>query len=265
LSATENLASTSESGSTIASRAANRAREVGQTVAVAARAASILALKKVSRTYGTGAGAFHAVHDVSLDIATGSFVTIVGASGSGKSTLLHLMGALDTPTEGEVLFGGQDLARMNDDQRTRVRRDRIGFVFQFFNLLPTLTAIENVELPARLARRPRAETSLRAEELLSRVGLGGRRNHRPDQLSGGEMQRVAIARGLMMRPALLLADEPTGNLDSTTGALVLEQLQEVADASCTVVLVTHDPSVAGRGTRRLVMGDGRLIGDEASS
>jgi putative ABC transport system ATP-binding protein len=226
---------------------------------------AILALKNVSRAYGSGTRALHAVHDVSLEIAAGSFVTIVGASGSGKSTLLHLMGALDTPTNGEVLFAGEDLARMNDQQRTRVRRDRIGFVFQFFNLLPTLTALENVELPARLARRPQAETHRRAEELLSRVGLAGRRDHRPDQLSGGEMQRVAIARGLMMRPSLLLADEPTGNLDSATGVSILDLLQEVADASCTVVLVTHDPSVAKRGTRRLVMGDGRLIADEVSA
>jgi putative ABC transport system ATP-binding protein len=222
-------------------------------------------LRNVSRAYGIGAGTLNAVHDVSLEIAAGSFVTVVGASGSGKSTLLHLMGALDTPTKGEVLFGGEDLARMSDDQRTRVRRDRIGFVFQFFNLLPTLTALENIELPAKLARRPRAETERRADELLSRVGLAGRRDHRPDQLSGGEMQRVAIARGLMMRPALLLADEPTGNLDSVTGARVLDLLQEIADASCTVVLVTHDPSVAERGTRRLVMGDGRLVADEVST
>jgi putative ABC transport system ATP-binding protein len=245
----------------IAPSGPRRASDSGRSAQVAQRR-SILALKNVSRAYGSGARALHAVHDVSLELATGSFVTIVGASGSGKSTLLHLMGALDTPTEGEVLFADENLALMNDDQRTRVRRDRIGFVFQFFNLLPTLTALENIELPAKLARRPRAETRRRAEDLLSRVGLTGRRDHLPDQLSGGEMQRVAIARGLMMRPVLLLADEPTGNLDSATGERILDLLQEMADESRTIVLVTHDPSVARRGTRRLVMGDGRLIADE---
>ena len=264
MSATENFGATPQTNSVVVPSAPGRAGDSSRSAQVAQRRA-ILALKNVSRAYGSGRGALHAVHDVSLEIAAGSFVTIVGASGSGKSTLLHLMGALDTPTLGEVLFAGEDLARMNDRQRTRVRRDRIGFVFQFFNLLPTLTAVENIELPGQLARRPRTETQRRAEELLSRVGLEGRRDHLPDQLSGGEMQRVAIARGLMMRPALLLADEPTGNLDSATGGRILDLLQEVAGASCTVVLVTHDPSVARRGTRRLVMGDGRLIADEVSA
>ena len=152
---------------------------------------------------------------------------------------------------------------MTDDERTFVRRDRIGFVFQFFNLLPTLTAAENVALPARLAGRSGAATKSRASELLSRVGLSARTHHRPDQLSGGEMQRVAIARALMMDPPLILADEPTGNLDSTTGASILELLHGAVESHRTVVLVTHDPSVAARGDRTLTFADGRLAKDES--
>jgi putative ABC transport system ATP-binding protein len=222
----------------------------------------MITLKNVSRAYGAGDKAVAAVRDVSVDILPGTLVTIVGASGSGKSTLLHLMGALDRPTSGEVLLEGKDLGKMSDDERTLVRRDRIGFVFQFFNLLPTLTAAENVALPARLAGRSGASTKSRSAELLSRVGLSSRAHHRPDQLSGGEMQRVAIARALMMDPPLLLADEPTGNLDSTTGVSILELLHGAVDSHRTVVLVTHDPSVARRGDRTLTFADGKLVGDE---
>jgi putative ABC transport system ATP-binding protein len=219
----------------------------------------------VSRAYGAGEKAVSAVRDVSLEILAGTLVTIVGASGSGKSTLLHLMGALDRPSSGEVLFEGKDLGKMTDNERTLVRRDRIGFVFQFFNLLPTLTAGENVALPARLAGRSASATKDRAADLLSRVGLAARAHHRPDQLSGGEMQRVAIARALMMDPPVLLADEPTGNLDSTTGASILEFLRGAVETHRTVVLVTHDPLVAQRGDRTLTFADGRLIKDEAGN
>jgi putative ABC transport system ATP-binding protein len=225
----------------------------------------MIALKNVSRAYGSGDGLLYAVRDVSLEIAAGSFVTIVGASGSGKSTLLQLIGALDRPTSGNVIVDGKDLAALSDDQRTLLRRDRIGFVFQFFNLLPTLTALENVALPARLAGESATKTKPRAQELLSRVGLGARGGHRPDQLSGGEMQRVAIARALMMDPPVLLADEPTGNLDSTTGVSILELLRGAVDAHRTVILVTHDPAVAKKGNRTLTMGDGKLISDESRS
>src|SRR5262249_53412254 len=162
-------------------------------------------------------------------------------SGSGKSTLLQLVGALDRPTEGSVHVAGKDLGALSDDERTLLRRDRIGFVFQFFNLLPTLTAVENIALPARLAGQAAGKTKARADELLSRVGLGTRGGHRPDQLSVGEMQRVAIARALMMDPPLLLADEPTGNLDSTTGVSILELLRGAVESHRTVILVTHDP------------------------
>jgi putative ABC transport system ATP-binding protein len=223
----------------------------------------MITLKNVSRAYGSGDGVLYAVRGVSLDIAAGSFVTIVGASGSGKSTLLQLLGALDRPTEGSVIVDGKDLAKLTDDQRTLLRRDRIGFVFQFFNLLPTLTAVENIALPARLAGQSAAKTRARAEELLSRVGLGARGGHRPDQLSGGEMQRVAIARALMMDPPVLLADEPTGNLDSSTGVSILELLRGAVDAHRTVILVTHDLAVAQKGTRTLTMGDGKLLSDES--
>jgi putative ABC transport system ATP-binding protein len=222
----------------------------------------MIKLEQVSRAYGAGSKAVAAVTEVSLVIEPGSFVTVVGASGSGKSTLLHLMGALDVPTSGRVLLEDQDLGTMSDDARTYLRRTRIGFVFQFFNLLPTLTAAENVALPARLAGGSRETTRSRAVELLGRVGLAARGDHRPDELSGGEMQRVAIARALMMDPPLLLADEPTGNLDSATGSSVLELLRGAVDAHRTVVLITHDPAIAQRGSRLLTMADGRLVKDE---
>jgi putative ABC transport system ATP-binding protein len=223
----------------------------------------MITLKNASREYGEGNKSVPAVRDVSVEIQAGSFVTIVGASGSGKSTLLHLMGALDRPTSGAVLLEGKDLGKMSDDERTLTRRDRIGFVFQFFNLLPTLTAAENVALPARLAGRSSSTTRQRATELLERVGLSARAGHRPDQLSGGEMQRVAIARALMMDPPVLLADEPTGNLDSTTGVSILELLRGAVEAHRTVVLVTHDGAVARKGDRMLTMADGKLVRDEA--
>jgi putative ABC transport system ATP-binding protein len=221
----------------------------------------MIALENVSRSFGKPPKQVQAVRDVSLTIERGSFVTIVGTSGSGKSTLLHLMGALDRPTSGVVSFEGRDIGAIDDDERTRLRRTKIGFVFQFFNLLPTLTALENVALPARLAGQSKRQTRARAGELLGRVGLDARAGHRPDELSGGEMQRVAIARALMMDPPVLLADEPTGNLDTSTGAAILELLRGAVDDHRTVVLITHDPEIALQGTRTLTMSDGRLVGD----
>jgi putative ABC transport system ATP-binding protein len=225
----------------------------------------MIKLEHVSRSYGSGAKAVAAVRDISLEIEAGSFVAVVGASGSGKSTLLNLMGALDQPSSGRVLLENNDLSAMSDAARTLLRRTRIGFVFQFFNLLPTLTAHENVALPARLARQGGKATQKRADELLERVGLSGRRQHRPDELSGGEMQRVAIARALMMDPPIVLADEPTGNLDSSTGLQILELLRGAVDAHRTVVLITHDPSVASRGQRIVTMADGQLSKDQRST
>ena len=218
-------------------------------------------LKGVSRIYGDGAGAVEALRPTDLHIDAGTFVTIVGASGSGKSTLLNLVGLLDTPTSGRVFVAGTDVTALDDDARTRMRRDRIGFVFQFFNLLPTMTALENVALPARLAGKKQRSSHERAQVLLRRVGLGERLDHRPDQLSGGEMQRVAIARALMLDPPLLLADEPTGNLDSETGRDILALLRDEQDGKRTLVMVTHDAEVAALGDRIIRMGDGRVLGD----
>jgi putative ABC transport system ATP-binding protein len=222
----------------------------------------MIRLESVSRSYGTGTTAVAAVRDVSLRIATGSFVTIVGASGCGKSTLLHLMGSLDRPTNGRVWFDEHDVNTLSDAQRAVLRRERIGFVFQFFNLLPTLNALENIALPARLAGGSARQTSRRAAELLERVGLHARAWHRPDQLSGGEMQRVAIARALMMDPPLVLADEPTGNLDSRSGASIVELLRGAVEAHRTVVLITHDANLARQGDRMVTMADGRVARDE---
>jgi putative ABC transport system ATP-binding protein len=222
----------------------------------------MVTLEKVSRSFGSGAASVPAVRDVSLTIEAGTFTTIVGASGSGKTTLLHLMGALDQPTSGTVMVDGKNIGQLSDDERTWLRRDRIGFVFQFFNLLPTLSALENVALPARLSGGRLGPTRKRAAELLERVGLAARSKHRPDQLSGGEMQRVAIARALMMDPPIVLADEPTGNLDSTTGVAILELIRGAVDSHRTVILVTHDPSVARVGDRVITMADGRLVKDE---
>jgi putative ABC transport system ATP-binding protein len=222
----------------------------------------MIELDGVSRTYEEGATAVHALRPISLSIAEGSLVAIVGPSGSGKSTLLNLLGALDRPSSGKIRIAGEDLTAMDDDGRTKLRREKIGFVFQFFNLLPTLTARENVQLPAKLAGLRDRKTLERADVLLDRVGLTQRKGHRPDQLSGGEMQRVAVARALMMDPPLVLADEPTGNLDTLTGQEVLELLIGAVDARRTVVLVTHDPKIAERADRVLEIRDGSLVSDQ---
>jgi putative ABC transport system ATP-binding protein len=221
----------------------------------------VIRLEDVTRVYGSGGAAVHALEGVSVEVASGSFVAIVGPSGSGKSTLLNLLGALDRPSTGRVIVADVDLGGLDDDARTRFRRERLGFVFQFFNLLPTLSAIENAMLPARLAGRPRRETEARAKELLERVGLGARLDHLPDQLSGGEMQRVAVARALLMDPPVVLADEPTGNLDTKSGEVVLELLRGAVDDRRTVVLVTHDPRIAARADRVLKIVDGRVVSD----
>ena len=178
----------------------------------------MLVFDHVSKVYERGAATVHALRDVSFEVPAGQFAAVIGASGSGKSTLLHLAGALDEPTSGDVIIGGQRLSGLGDRGRTQLRRTTIGFVFQFFNLLPTMTARENAMLPALLAGIPLADEQTRAAKLLEEVGLGKRADHRPDELSGGEMQRTALARALVTRPKLLLADEPTGTLDSKTGA-----------------------------------------------
>jgi putative ABC transport system ATP-binding protein len=205
-----------------------------------------------------------ALRGVSVTVSSGELVAIVGPSGSGKSTLLNLMGALDRPSRGTVRIHGRDLATLDDDGLTKLRRDRIGFVFQFFNLLPTLSALENVMLPALLAGRATKEVREQALAGLDAVGLGKRHAHRPDQLSGGEMQRVAIARALVGQPPLVLADEPTGNLDTKTGEGVLELLigaRGGGSVSRAVVLVTHDPRIAERADRVLTIRDGVVESD----
>jgi putative ABC transport system ATP-binding protein len=198
----------------------------------------------------------NAVRGVSLNIGKGELIAIVGPSGSGKSTLLHLIGGLDRATKGTVRVHSQDLGALDDDALTKMRRDRIGFVFQFFNLLPTLTAIENVMLPALLAGRN--DVRDRAMRRLKEVGLEARATHRPDQLSGGEMQRVAVARALILDPPLLLADEPTGNLDTKNGEHVLELITGSATDERTVVVVTHDSRIADRAKRIITIRDGRV-------
>ncbi len=199
-----------------------------------------------------------------LVVPKGQFLSVMGASGSGKSTLLNLLGALDVPTAGKISIDGLDIAKLDDDALSRFRRERLGYIFQFFNLLPTLSALENVLLPGLLAGRGRGAMEKAALELLATVGLKDRAHHHPDELSGGEMQRVAIARALTLEPALLLADEPTGNLDSRTGQDVLGLIREATRArALTVVMVTHDPKAAQVGDRIVRLADGRIIGDEA--
>jgi putative ABC transport system ATP-binding protein len=223
--------------------------------------ASLIELQGVEKSFPQSQ--VQALRGVDLRIAPGEFVSIMGPSGSGKSTLLNLIAALDTPTAGTIRFDGQDVGTLSDDQLTLLRRRKIGIVFQFFNLLPTLNALDNVLLPVLLERRATEEDRARAQGLLAEVGLGDRAAHRMAQLSGGQMQRVAIARALMIRPRLLLADEPTGNLDSAIGLGILKLLREICERhGTTIVLVTHDRAAADTGRRLVQLRDGRIVSDE---
>jgi putative ABC transport system ATP-binding protein len=204
------------------------------------------------------AGPVHAVRDVTLQIRAGDHIAVRGPSGCGKSTLLHMLGCVETPSTGTLLFDGQDVSRLSDSKRSALRLRRIGFVFQRFFLLPMLTAAENVELPLSEAGVSRTERQQRTKDLLDYVGLSPRADHRPSQLSGGEMQRVAIARALANRPQLLLADEPTGELDEATGAQIASLLDRVNADGTALVIVTHDQTLAGRAARVLTMRDGRI-------
>ena len=216
----------------------------------------------LTKVYGEGATAVRALDGVSLDFPTGEFTAIMGASGSGKSTLLHILGALDRPTSGRVVVGGQDLSGLSDRKLTLLRRERMGFVFQFFNLIPTLSAEENVLLPALIAGEKAAKYEGRLGELLKLVGLEDRRTHRPDELSGGEQQRVAIARALIRSPDIVFADEPTGNLDSRTGEGILALLRESASRyNQTMIMVTHDARAAGTADRVIFLADGRVVSE----
>jgi putative ABC transport system ATP-binding protein len=223
------------------------------------QAAALYELRGATKSYGQGASRVDAVRDLDLTIEAGEFVAVVGPSGSGKTTLLQLLGGLDRPTSGSILFEGRDLAALREAELTRLRLDTIGFVFQQFNLIPTVTAAENVELALAPRRIPAAERAERVGELLAAVGLVARGHHLPSQLSGGEQQRVAIARALANEPRVLLADEPTGNLDSATGKEIVNLLRLLSDdRGQTVVLITHDAGAAA-GARRVVrMHDGRI-------
>jgi putative ABC transport system ATP-binding protein len=219
-------------------------------------------LTNVSKNYGNKRKV-RALRDVELHVASGERVALVGPSGSGKSTLLNLICGLDEPTTGTVIVAGAVLSELSDDARTRMRREKIGMIFQTFNLLPTLTALENVGLPLRLQGIAKRETERRAFSMLERVGLKERATHRPDELSGGESQRLAIARALVFNPSLLLGDEPTGNLDSATGEEILGLLDELhREQRCTLLLVTHNASVAGYCDRILTLRDGQIIKEE---
>ena len=204
-----------------------------------------------------------ALSDVDLSIGRGELVSIVGRSGSGKSTLLNLIGGLDRPTAGEIAIDGRKLSGLSDDELTLVRRDTLGFIFQFFNLLPSLSCLENVALPLHLRGWPRRKAVDRAKELLALVQLGSRLDHTPDELSGGERQRTAIARALSVYPPILLADEPTGNLDTQSGAEILRLIQDLhTRLGATILIVTHDPGVAAVCPRTITIRDGRVVGDE---
>jgi len=218
----------------------------------------VIRLEHVSRVYQVGETIVRALDDVSEHIGAGEHVAIMGPSGSGKSTLLNVIGCLDRPTSGSYVLDGREVSGLDDGALTAVRRDVIGFVFQSFHLVPRLTAAENVELPMVFAGVPRAERRDRVAAGLAGVGLTTRADHRPDQLSGGERQRVAIARAMVMRPRVVLADEPTGNLDTTSGRQVLELLDRLHAEGLTLIVVTHDPNVARRARRVVVMVDGRI-------
>jgi putative ABC transport system ATP-binding protein len=221
----------------------------------------IIHTENLTRTYHMGNVVVNALCAVDLEVEAGEFVALMGASGSGKSTMMHLLGCLDTPTEGRYLLEGQDVNTLSKDERARVRNTRIGFIFQTFNLLPRLNALDNIALPL-LYGRSQSEAKQRAGEALERVGLAARAQHRPNELSGGEHQRIAIARALVTDPALILADEPTGNLDSKTGASIMGLLVELNAEGRTILMVTHDAKVAVHAGRILQMQDGEIVNGE---
>jgi putative ABC transport system ATP-binding protein len=219
---------------------------------------AVVRAEKLIKMYRRGADEIRAVDDVSFTVEQGEFVAVVGPSGAGKTTLLQLVGCMDTPTSGALFLSGKETSRLSDGELTRLRRDHIGFIFQHFGLLPTLTVAENVGISG-LFRRHDAKTKARIDQLLERVGLAHRRHHRPSQLSGGEMQRVAIARALVNEPKLLLADEPTGNLDTATSDSIIALIKELSRDGLTVVAVTHNPSLAQAADRCMTLRDGRIL------
>jgi putative ABC transport system ATP-binding protein len=220
----------------------------------------VVRTERLTRTYGDDSHRVYALNDVTFSVEEGEFVAIMGPSGSGKSTLLYLLGGLERPTSGKIWLQGDDLSTLDDDALSRIRRTEIGFVFQFFNLIPVLTAAENAAMPLILDGVPRAQALHRAEEALDKVRLADRSTHRPAELSGGEQQRVALARALVANPALILGDEPTGNLDSHAGDEVVQLLRHVVDAfGRTIVIVTHDPRIAAYADRIVFLKDGQIV------
>jgi putative ABC transport system ATP-binding protein len=224
-------------------------------------AGSVIALECIGRIFQVGEQQVHALRDISLAVDAGEYLSLMGPSGSGKSTLLNILGLLDRPSSGRYLLDGRDVTGLSDEQQAQVRRQKIGFVFQFFHLVPRLTALENVELPMVLGGVPPAERARRASALLERYGLADRAHHKPDQLSGGQRQRVAIARATVMQPAVVLADEPTGNLDRASGREVVQILEQLHDGGVTLIVVTHDPDLGRRAHRQLRMVDGAVVQD----
>ncbi len=224
----------------------------------------MIQLKQICRDFEVGDQQVHALDHVSLDIDRGEYVAIMGPSGSGKSTLLNIIGLLDRPSAGSYILDGDNVTTLPDAVQSRIRRDKIGFVFQFFHLVPRLTAAENTELPLVLAGFPPAERRARVDHILEAVGLAERKDHKPDQLSGGQRQRVAIARATILEPAVILADEPTGNLDRASGREVLEVLEKLNRENITLIIVTHDPDIAGRTARQIHIVDGRIDRDIAT-
>lgn len=224
----------------------------------------MIQLSGVDRTFVVGGRPVHALKNIDLEIGSGEYVSIMGPSGSGKSTLLNILGCLDRPTSGSYRFAGEETAHLAERQVSRLRRHQIGFVFQFFHLVPRLTAAANVELPMVFAGIPPQERGERVRQVLEVVGLTPRAGHRPDQLSGGEQQRVAIARAVVMNPALVLADEPTGNLDSASGREIVSLIEGMNQRGLTLIVVTHDPQIGGRARRRIHLSDGRILSDASS-
>ena len=224
---------------------------------------NLIELRRLCKTSDSGEAEVEALHDVDLSIGEGEFVSIVGQSGSGKSTLMNIMGCLDLPSSGSYLLGGVDIAHSTDERLSDIRNRQIGFIFQGFNLIDSLSALENVELPLIYRRLPRAARERLAREALQRVGLSHRMHHRPGQMSGGQQQRVAIARAVAAAPALILADEPTGNLDTQSGEQVIDILRALHEEGRTIVLITHDPGLAGRTGRVIRLRDGHIVSDTA--
>ncbi|HEY6136548.1 MAG TPA: ABC transporter ATP-binding protein [Thermoanaerobaculia bacterium] len=226
---------------------------------------TIISMENIRKVYDTGKVTVEALKGIDLHIGKGEMVAIVGPSGSGKSTLMNLVGCLDTPTSGKYELAGENVAGVTRDQLADIRNRRVGFVFQNFNLLPHITAQENVELPMLFGGIPSATRRERAAELLTRVGLGERLDHKPTELSGGQMQRVAIARALAMDPDIVLADEPTGNLDSSAGTDIMSLFEDLWKAGRTVVVITHDPALAKRAGRTVEIRDGRITADQTAA